>query len=113
VSKTAWRIRLTRPAENDLRHINWETLRSFGEAQAITYRSLLMDGLKAIAGDPFNSLSRARDDLVTGVRFYHIRRTGQNARHFIVYRVVEPHLIEVLRVLYDGMDFANQLKPDP
>lgn len=46
---------------------------------------------------------KQRDDLPTECLVYHVKR------HLIIYRIYQDN-IEILRVLYDGMDIKNQFQ---
>lgn len=112
MTPTPWKIRLSEAAENDWRRVLAETLRLFGQKQALTYRELLVDALKSLENGPDNRLSRQRDDIRIGFRLLHIARRGRPGRHFIVYRAEQDHTIEIVRILHDAMDLPRHLPED-
>jgi hypothetical protein len=66
-----------------------------------------------IAADPEGPLTRARSELLPGVRSFHIRhaRGGDTPRvkvrrpvHVVYYRTIRPGLIEIVRVLHQSME---------
>lgn len=87
---------------------------NFGEKSALRYKKLIEVSISEIADD-FQLLgSRPFFELGEGIHVYHIRHSRKRAgvggitikkpRHFIVYRKIDAGLIEIVRVLYDGMD---------
>ncbi|MDI7774681.1 type II toxin-antitoxin system RelE/ParE family toxin [Asticcacaulis sp. EMRT-3] len=107
-----WRIRFTAPAEIDFRRIIGYTEEQFGVRQAAGYRKLIRDALVALQHGPNIPGSAMRDEIHTGLRTYHIARRGKRARHFILYRASDDHIIEVIRILHDAMDLARHLPRD-
>ena len=65
-----------------------------------------------VAADPYGPATRARDELHPGLRSLHLRRarntdSGANVRrpvHVLYYRVIEPGLVEIVRVLHERME---------
>lgn len=47
--------------------------------------------------------------MAPGIRTLHAARNGHKARHFVVFRVAEGQILEVLRLLHDSMDLARHL----
>ena len=56
--------------------------------------------------------SAARDEIRPGLRTLHVAREGRRARHFILYRAAENHVIEVVRILHDAMELATHGPPE-
>lgn len=110
--QTPWRIRLASAAQQDYSQIIEFTIDRFGEQQAALYETLMAEALIDIADDPQCAGSRSRDEILTGLRSYHIARRGKRGRHFILYRVTSEHIIEVVRILYDGMDLEKHIPKD-
>ncbi|MDR2189232.1 MAG: hypothetical protein LBE62_14500 [Azonexus sp.] len=52
---------------------------------------------------------KKRDDLGPGIRLLHVARKGRKGSHFIVFRASGEHTIDVLRMLYDGMDLPGHV----
>ncbi|HYU13266.1 MAG TPA: type II toxin-antitoxin system RelE/ParE family toxin [Stellaceae bacterium] len=107
-----WEVELSSAAEADLRQIVRWTARQFGSAQAAAYGQLLRDALKALEAGPNIIGARRREEIGAGYRTLHIARNRRRARHFILFRVVDPaeeRVIRVVRILHDAMDPARHL----
>jgi toxin ParE1/3/4 len=102
-----WRIRLSAFAELDFANILKWTTENFGARQSRTYRDTLVRAIGELANDPNLTGSKARDDILPGLRTLHVARHGQRGRHFILYRIVEGRIIEVGRILHDQMDLSR------
>lgn len=89
----------TELAEADLIEIYTYSYQQWGESQADKYINVLREGVNKLANSP--SLGRKRADIPAECLVYHVQR------HFIIYRIYEDN-IEILRVLYDGMDIKQQ-----
>ena len=78
------------------------------------YGVTLMRAMRHVASDPEGRLTRPRPDLRPDLRSFHLRHVRQSAVkrpvHIIYYRVVEPGLIEIARVLHDRMEPARQFE---
>lgn len=106
------RVRLSAPAQADIADILKASEALHGAKARIRYRALLSAALRRIAANPDCMSSAARDELLAGLRSFHIRHcrddSGEppagNAVHVIFYRAVEPGLVEVLRVLHERME---------
>lgn len=108
----AWRLRLADRARVDLQlAIAWSR-QTFGEAQAERYRKALQAAVDSLRHAPLGTGTRDRADLGPGVRLLHMRRAGQRGRHCLVYRLIEPETVILLRVLHDAMDLARHLPPE-
>src|SRR6185369_1405899 len=106
------RYRLSEPAEADVA----ATLRTSGElhgSQArIRYRAWLTAAMRRVAADPSGRSPVDHAELLPGLRSFHIRHSRQASReapvakpvHVIFYRVVEPGLVEIVRVLHERME---------
>lgn len=109
MKKTVWTVNLTPDAERDSASILRWTWREFGRQQAQTYRITLRKALEALESGPNTIGVKKRDDIVPGILSLHVARDGRKGRHFILFRIAEPHTIDVLRLLHDSMDFAAHL----
>lgn len=99
-----WRIRLTHQAESDLFEILTWTMENFGTRQAEHYAEVITSSIKALQSGLEVPGVRARDDIDTGIHTLHVARKGKKGRHFIVFKVADEHVVEVLRLLHDSMD---------
>ncbi|MGH7860195.1 MAG: type II toxin-antitoxin system RelE/ParE family toxin, partial [Candidatus Binatia bacterium] len=69
------RFRLSAPAQADLETILATSLERWGIDGRSRYASLLAAALRTIADQPTAPTSRARDELFSGLRSFHIRHT--------------------------------------
>ncbi|MGB3392124.1 MAG: type II toxin-antitoxin system RelE/ParE family toxin [Stenotrophomonas sp.] len=106
-----WNVRQTRKARQDRADIIRWTVRHFGTRQAQTYTETIALALEALEAGPGIIGSQTRNDLGPDIRTLHVARGGRKGRHFIVYRIGDDHIIDVLRLLHDGMDLPSQLSP--
>jgi toxin ParE1/3/4 len=98
-------------AERDFVFILDHTREMFGERQAAIYRVTLSAAVAALEAGPDIPGSASRDEILSNLRTLHVARKGRRGRHFIMYRVGQGQVIEVIRVLYDGMDLGRHI-PD-
>ena len=84
-------------------------MEAYGSLEARVYQEVLIDALVELAGGPDVTGSIAREDIRPGLRSLHVMRGRRRGRHFIVYRVAQPNVIEVLRILHDAMDLARHV----
>lgn len=106
-----WRVRLSETAEQDFQTILRWTLEAFGSLQARAYQEVLIEALVELAGGPNVPGSIARDEIRPGLRSLHVTRGRRRGRHLVVYRVAQPNVIEVVRILHDAMDLAQHIPP--
>ncbi len=108
------RFRLSAPAKADLRNILAKSLERWGADGRSRYAALLAAALRSLAAHPAGPTTRTRDELLPGVRSFHVRHVRgehgvRQAVHVIYYRTIPPHLIEVVRVLHERMDPSRHL----
>jgi toxin ParE1/3/4 len=111
------RVRLSAPAQSDIAAILKRSEALHGPQARLRYRSLLSAALRRIAADPECLPSAARDELLAGLRSFHIRHSRDESRelpvanpvHVIFYRAAETGLVEVLRVLHERMESSRHL----
>lgn len=113
MTPTRWRIRLGDVAERDFVNILRSTKEKFGERQVGVYRVTLLTALAALEAGPDALGSVARDEIFPQLRTLHVARKGRRGRHFILYRAAPGNVIEVVRILYDAMDLARHVPPEP
>jgi len=73
--------------------------------------------MRRVAEDPNGRSSTDRSELRPGMRSFHIRHSRgashqapvANPVHVIFYRVVEPGLVEIVRVLHDRMEPSGHI----
>ena len=106
-----WSVRLAAPAELDFANIIHWTVENFGPHRSRVYRDTLVAAIAELAGGPEIAGSRARDDIMRGLRVLHVARQGRRGRNFLMYRVAARRRIEILRILHDSMDFQRHFGP--
>jgi toxin ParE1/3/4 len=105
----AWHIRLAGQAEQDLLDITLWTAENFGKQQAEQYAETIAMAIEALHDGPEILGAKVRDEIGTGIHTLHVARQGRKGRHFVAFTVSEGHIINVLRLLHDGMDLAKHL----
>jgi len=105
----SWHVRLTHQAELDLLDIAQWTIENFGAKQADYYIDTISRAIVALSDGPAIVGTKTRNELGLGIGTLHAGRYGRKARHFVIFRVVENQMLDVLRVLHDSMDLARHL----
>ena len=111
------RFRLARPAQADLEQILATSTERWGNESRRRYAALLVAGMRHVAADPKSPLTRDRKDLLAGIRSLHLRHVRRGRRagsvkqpvHVIYYRVVQPDVVEIVRILHERMDPTRHL----
>ena len=85
-------VDLTPEAEDDYQSILLNTDQTWGEDQVAIYWARILQTLESLREHPL--LGHPRDDLVPGCR------TIRVAQHLIYDHQLQPHLIEVVRILH-------------
>ena len=114
------RLRLARRAQTDLMIILGDSAEKWGAEASRRYAATLTRAMRQVATDPEGVLTRPRTEIRPDLRSFHLRNVRQNKRrstvrrpvHMIYYRVVEPGLVEIVRVLHDRMEPARQFGPE-
>jgi toxin ParE1/3/4 len=104
-----WRVRLGAQAELDFANILRWTAANFGARQARLYRDTLLQIIHALADGPDAEGTKARNEIMRGVRTLHAARHGRRGRHLLLYRVTGTRIIEIARILHDSMDLRRHL----
>ena len=104
-----WRVRLGAAAEIDFANILKWTTENFGARQARLYRDTLVQAIGELGNGPDVAGSKARDEIMLGLRTLHVARHGRRGRHFLLYRIAAGTIIEIVRVLHDRMDLQRHL----
>jgi toxin ParE1/3/4 len=108
-----WRVRLGAAAEVDFANILGWTTDNSGARQAAIYRDTLLQAIGELANGPDVPGSKARDEIMSGLRTLHVARHGRRGRHFILYRAVEGRIVEIGRILHDQMDLERHVPFPP
>jgi toxin ParE1/3/4 len=99
-----WPVRIGAVAELDFTSILTWTTENFGARQERVYRETILRAIGELAKGPNVAGSKARDDIMSGLRTLHVARHGRRGRHVLLYRVGEGRIIEIGRILHDQMD---------
>jgi toxin ParE1/3/4 len=104
MAEQRWRVRLGAAAEVDFANILKWTTENFGAQQSRVYRDALVQAIGELADGPDVAGSKARDEIMPGLRTLHVARRGRRGSHFLMYRVAPKGTIEIVRILHDRMD---------
>jgi toxin ParE1/3/4 len=105
------RYRLSDPAQADILTILRRSEKLHGRQARVRYRALLTAAMRYVAAEPEGPLAMNRDTLLVGARSLHTRHCRNRSReakvarpvHVVVYRVLKPGLVEIMRVLHERM----------
>jgi len=111
------RFRLSRLAQADLAQILAVSRERWGPESQRRYAAILAAAIRKVAADPLGLTTRARAELAPNLRSFHIQhaRAGlaypkvRRPVHIVYYRMIEPGLIEIVRVLHEHMDPGRHL----
>ena len=106
------RYRLTKSARGDIGSILRTSEERHGRDARARYSALLLAAMRRVAEDPEGRSTPDRSELRPGMRSFHIRHgRGEsheapvaNPVHVIFYRVAQPGIVEIVRVLHDRME---------
>jgi toxin ParE1/3/4 len=115
------RLRLSALAKGDIENILIHSHANFGESARLRYEALIEAALHDIAADADRIGVKQRPELGPNVRTYHLfysRERGRTddgivrePRHMLLFRLIEPDIVDVGRILHDAMELANHLPP--
>lgn len=109
MTERRWRVRLGAAAELDFANILKWTTENFGERQSRVYRSTIVQAIGELTHGAKAAGSRARDDIMPGLRTLHVARQGRRGSHFLIYRITPKGTIEIVRILHDRMDLRRHI----
>ncbi|SEE11926.1 type II toxin-antitoxin system RelE/ParE family toxin [Bradyrhizobium erythrophlei] len=113
MAERRWRVRLGAVAEVDFANILKWTTENFGVRQSRVYRDTLVQAIGEFADGPNVAGSRARDEIMAGLRTLHVARRGRRGSHFLMYRAASNRTIEIVRILHDRMDLQRHVRSGP
>ena len=113
MAERRWRVRLGAAAELDFANIVKWTAENFGAQQSRVYQNTLVQAIGELAEGPDVAGSKARDEIMPGLRTVHVARHGRRGSHFLMYRVAPKTTIEIVRILHDRMDLQRHLPIAP
>jgi toxin ParE1/3/4 len=113
MAERRWRVRLSATAEVDFANIlRWST-ENFGARQSRVYRDTLVQAIGELAYGPNVAGSKARDEIMAGLRTLHVARRGRRGSHFLMYRAAPDSTIEIVRILHDRTDLQRHVPSAP
>jgi toxin ParE1/3/4 len=89
-------------AAQDLEEIYNYTALEWSESQADKYYFELIEGIAFLANNPFSG--KTADYIREGYRIFHIQS------HFIYYLISADNIVQVVRILHQNMDAAEQFR---
>jgi|SRR5262245_1847653 len=106
------RYRFSEPAKVDIAAILRRSEQLHGKGGRIRYRACLTAAMRRVAVEPQGRSTVERAELHPGIRSFHIRHSRHDSReapvanpmHLIFYRVIDPGVIEIVRVLHERME---------
>jgi toxin ParE1/3/4 len=115
------RYRLTKSAKGDIGSILRTSEERHGRDARIRYAALLLAAMRRVAEDQEGRSTSDRSELRSGIRSFHIRHSRDESRetpvanpvHVVFYRVLQPGLVEIVRVLHDRMEPRRQFVGGP
>ncbi|MFB9268591.1 type II toxin-antitoxin system RelE/ParE family toxin [Bradyrhizobium erythrophlei] len=113
MSERGWRVRLGATAEVDFANILKWTTENFGARQSRVYRDTLVHAIGELANGPDVVGSKARDEIIAGLRTLRVARRGRRGSHFLMYRAAPNSTIEIVRILHDRMDLRRHVPSVP
>jgi toxin ParE1/3/4 len=115
------RYRLSRLAQDDLLRILSTSEQRWGPQARRRYAATIAAAMRKVADDPEGPATKARAELLTGIRSIHLRHVRiQNMDdkvghpvHVLYYRMVAPDLVEIVRVLHERMEPRRHIEAHP
>jgi toxin ParE1/3/4 len=116
--KLRYQVVFTVAARRDIVGILSRSAREFGAAAAFRYEALILQAVRDLQLDPERPGSKGHPGLMApGARTYHLSFSRKHLpgikvkspRHFILYRSLEPGLIEIGRILDESRDLGLHL----
>ena len=106
------RFRIAQPAQIDLADILATSAERWGTEGRDRYAALLAAAMRTVAGDPSGPLTHARNEISRSLRSFHLRHARSKTSHakvrkpvhVIYYRVAQPGIIEIVRVLHERIE---------
>ena len=115
------RFRLARPAQIDLANILATSGERWGAEGRRRYAAILAAAMRQVAAEPHGPLTKRRPNLRSSVRSFHVRYTRRSAEdaavrrpvYVLYHRVAQEGVIEIVRVLHEGMEPSRHLDELP
>lgn len=111
------RYQLSEPAKADVASILTTSEDLHGKEARIRYRACLTAAMRRVAEHPEGRSTVDCSELLTGIRSFHIRHSREESRaepvanpaHVIFYRVMQPGVVEIVRVLHERMEAGRHV----
>jgi toxin ParE1/3/4 len=110
-------LRLSAAAEHDIENILEWTQENFGEQGRLRYEELLRRAIMDVAAAPRRLGSMHCPEVGLGVRVYHLQYSRHRVersigrvrrpRHILIYRSGSDGVVQISRVLHDGMELGR------
>jgi toxin ParE1/3/4 len=113
MAERKWRVRFSAAAELDFANIIKWTAENFGVRQSRVYRDTLVLAIAELADGPDVVGSKARDEIMPGLRTLYVARRGRRGSHFLMYRAAPKSTIEIVRILHNRMDLERHIPSAP
>jgi toxin ParE1/3/4 len=119
--RPSYEVRIAAPAFEDIGNIWVWTVGRFGHAAALRYEALIGQAIADLADDPVRLAAKERSDLLPGLWSYHLAFSRahvsddvavKSPRHFVIFRHLQPGVIEIVRILHDSSDLARHLSAE-
>ncbi|WP_248916029.1 type II toxin-antitoxin system RelE/ParE family toxin [Pseudomonas moorei] len=114
--------RISDTALSDIADILKHSQIQFGTGARVRYQELLRTAIEDLAHAPSRIGSSMRDEVVPGLRSFHLVHSRKRAatangmvqrpRHVVFYRVATDQVIEIVRILHDAMEARLHLPQD-
>ena len=85
------------------------------------YEELIGQAIADLADNPKRNGTKPRPDLLPGLWLYHLDSSRHHVaedakvkspRHFVIFRNLQPGILEIVRILHDSRDLARHLPND-
>lgn len=105
----------------DFMSILQRSRKQFGIKTCEAYGALMEQAMIDLSEQPERLGVYPRFDIEHGVYFYHLKHSKKHVpkpftrihspRHFMVFRLPSPQLIQIVRVLHESMEFESKIYP--
>jgi toxin ParE1/3/4 len=111
------RFRLSGPAQADLAQILAVSTGRWGVQGRRRYAAILAAAMRRVAADPGGPETRDRAEILPDLRSFHVRHARGDDNevrvrkpvHILYFRVIEPELVEIVRVLHERMEPSRHI----
>ena len=114
---------ITSSAAIEIASILERSQRMFGDLASVPYEELICQGIRDLCADPSGVGSIATPQIDIGCFVYHLKQSRTHVsksvgrvhlpRHFLLCRITNNDVLEILRVIHDSMSLNTALLVDP